>query len=109
MPREDRRIFFDLEETYKALYQLCEQKGVPKPTAGHILRVEQYPDNPLELEVFLENHRSNETEINRYTKDFMVAALMGMCRSIGIPLPKGANKTLELSEEHVILRLQMLR
>lgn len=109
MPREDRRIFFEFEETYKAIYQLCAQKGLPKPTAGTIIRIEQNIENPLELDMFLENNKSNEIEVIRYTKDFMIAALMIMCRTIGIPLPKGANKTLELAQTLVILRIQMLR
>ena len=109
MPREDRRIFFDFDETYKSIYQLCQQKGLPKPPAGHIVRVEQNLENPLELDIFLENHRSASIETIRYTKDFAVAALMIMCRTIGIPLPKGANKSLELAHDKVILRVQMLR
>lgn len=109
MPREDRRIFFEFEETYKAIYQLCAQKGVPKPAAGTIIRIEQNLENPLELDIFLENSRSNEIEVIRYTKDFMIAALMIMCRTIGIPLPKGANKSLEIGQTMVILRIQMLR
>lgn len=109
MPREDRRIFFDLDEAYKAIYQLCAQKGLPKPTAGSIVRIEQNLENPLELDFFIENHKTNELETTRYTKDFAVAALMIMCRTIGIPLPKGANKSLELNREKMVLRVQMLR
>ena len=109
MPREDRRIFFDFDETYKAIYQLCQQKGLPKPVAGHIVRIEQNIEDPLELDVFIENHRTNAIETSRYTKDFTVAALMIMCRTIGIPLPKGANKSLELERDLIVLRVQMLR
>ncbi len=109
MPREDRRIFFDFDETYKAVYQLCAQKGLPKPPAGIIIRVEQNIENQLELDFYLENQKTTEIEVVRYTKDFVVAALMIMCRGIGIPLPKGANKNLELSKDKVILRVQMLR
>lgn len=109
MPREDRRIFFDFEETYKALYQLCSQKGLPKPAAGSIVEIEQNLEHPLDLDISLENHRSNEVDRIRYTKDFVIAALMIMCRATGIPLPKGANKTLELMRGQVVLRIQMLR
>lgn len=109
MPREDRRIFFDFEETYKAVYQLCVQKGLPKPPAGYILRIEPNLEDPLELDFFMENHKTVALETVQYTRDFVVAALMIMCRTIGIPLPKGANKTLELNREKVILRIQMMR
>lgn len=109
MPREDRRIFFDYEETYKAIYSLCTQKGIPKPPAGYIMRMEPNLENPLELDIFLDSNRSGTLETVKYTKDFVVASLMIMCRGIGIPLPKGASKTLELHQEKVILRVQMMR
>lgn len=109
MPREDRRIFFDYEETYKAVYSLCTQKGLPKPPSGSIMRMEPNLENPLELDIFLESNRSGSLETVKYTKDFIVAALMIMCRTIGIPLPKGASKTLELQQDKVILRVQMMR
>ncbi len=109
MPREDRRIFFDHDETFKAVYLLCAQKGLPKPPAGYMLRIEPSVENPLELDFFIESQKDSSTETVKYTKDFVVAALMIMCRTIGIPLPKGANKSLELSQGQVVLRVQMLR
>ena len=109
MPREDRRIFFDYEDTYKAIYSLCSQKGIPKPPSGYIMRIEPNLENPLELDIFLESNRSGSFETVKYTKDFIVASLMIMCRGIGIPLPKGASKTLELHQKNVILRVQMMR
>lgn len=109
MPREDRRIFFDYDEAYKAVYQLCQQKGLPKPPPGYIVKIEANLEEPLDVDMFLENHKSSAIETVRYTKDFLVASLMIMCRAIGIPLPKGANKTLELSRDKVILRIQMMR
>jgi hypothetical protein len=109
MPREDRRIFFDYEETYKAIVALCNEKGLPKPASGYIMNVEYHPENPLEIDITLENNRSGSVEYVRYTKDFMVAALMGSCRVIGIPLPKAANKTMEIHDEKLALRVQMLR
>ncbi len=109
MPREDRRIYFDHDETYKAIYQLCGQKGLPRPPAGYIVAVEANMESPLELDFVLETQRSSSNEAVRYTRDFVVAALMIYCRTIGIPLPKGANKTLELAKDTLTLRVQMIR
>lgn len=109
MPREDRRIFFDNDEVYKALYSFCAQKGLPKPPAGMLVRVDTNVENPLELNVFIDSQREGKLETIVYTKDFMVAALMILCRTIGIPLPKGANKTLELVGDKIVLRIQMMR
>ncbi len=109
MPREDRRISFDHEEVYKALYGFCVQKGVPKPPSGVLMRVSVDIENPLELDFIIETTREHKLENVKYTKDFTVAALMIMCRAIGIPLPKAANKSLELVNEKVVLRVQMMR
>jgi hypothetical protein len=109
MPREDRRIFFDYDETFKAIYSLCAQKGLPKPPGGAIIRIDEHIESPLELDFHFENPRVGGLEGTKYTKDFVVAALMIMCRGMGIPLPKGANKALELMKDKLVLRVQLLR
>lgn len=109
MPREDRRISFDHEEVYKAIYGFCVQKGVPKPPAGALMRVAVDIENPLELDFVIETNREQKLESVKYTKDFTVAALMIMCRAIGIPLPKAANKSLEIINDKIVLRIQMMR
>ncbi len=109
MPREDRRIFFDHDETYKAVYTFCMQKEVAKPPAGALLRVAVNVENPLELDFIIEGQRDQKLEMVKYTKDFVVAAMMIMCRGIGIPLPKAANKSLEVVNDKIVLRVQMMR
>lgn len=109
MPREERRIFFDHEESYKAIYTFCEQKSLPKPPTGNISLIENHADHPLEIIVTLENGRTGSTDTIKYKKDFMIAALMNLCREAGIPLPKGSNKTLEVIEGKAALRMHLLR
>ncbi len=109
MPREDRRVFFDLDESYKAVYTLCGQKAIPKPVSGVLRKVDINLDDPLNLDFQIESNRSGQMETSTFTKDFVIAALMVMCRNIGIPLPKGANKTLEMIRGQLVLRVQMLR
>lgn len=41
MPREDRRVIFDFEEAYKALYALCTRREIKKPPPGVILSIKQ--------------------------------------------------------------------
>jgi hypothetical protein len=109
MPREDRRIFFDYDETFKAIHSLCVQKGVPRPPAGIIVRIDPNIENPLEMDVLVESQRTHNLETIKYSRDFIVASLMIFCRGVGIPLPKAANKVLELMPDKVILRVQMIR
>ncbi len=109
MPREDRRIFFDYGETYKAVISLCVQKGMPRPPTGLLLKVENSKGDTGELDFTIESVKSGNIEIIRYTKDFVIAALMIMCRTVNIPLPKGANKSLGLSDKDLVLYVHMLR
>ena len=107
MPREDRRIYFDYEETYKALFALCIQREFKKPPAGIIKAIEVHADDSTRLTVQIDNpleHLSNRVE---YSRDFLAAALMLFCRSLGVPLPKAAQKSVEFNYGTVILRVQI--
>lgn len=43
MPREDRRIIFEFQETYKALYAMCVQREMKKPPPGMVAAVVVHP------------------------------------------------------------------
>jgi hypothetical protein len=109
MPREDRRLYFDYEETLTAVQELCAQKGITVPTDGRILHAAFYASNPSEVEFSFENLRFNRNQKLKYSKDFIVAALMIACAAANIPLPKGTLKSLELDKDSVILRIQTNR
>ena len=109
MPREDRRVYFDHEEGYKAIYTFCSQKAIAKPVSGTLRRVDINLENSLELDFFIESARSQKIEVFTYTKDFVIAALMTMCQSIGTPLAKRANKSVEVVDGKLVLRVQILR
>ncbi len=109
MPREDRRIIFDLEELLKAIYLLNGMKSLPPPPSGVIGDVAGSLENPTEVNIVFKGHANSPEEPIRYKKDFVIAALMTFCHDIGIPLPKGANKTLEMESEQIVLRVQRLR
>lgn len=110
MPHEERRIIFDYNEAYNAIYALCSEKKVQKPPVGGMLEIQFSYDNPFELKILFEDHKTNLEHRMVLTKDFVIAALMMQCRNIGIPLPKGANKTLELAKDgKVILHVQIIR
>ena len=49
MPREDRRIIFELHEVYKAIYSLCVQKQLKGPPPGELKRVEQDAGDPARI------------------------------------------------------------
>ncbi len=108
MPREDRRISFDNEEVYKAIFALCVQKQLKKPIPGHIVKIaggsEESGSVVIDIENPLEKDGAGSVE---YTRDFLAAALMLFCRGCGIPLPKSARKSVMIVDGVVILRVQI--
>lgn len=109
MPREDRRVYFDMQESYRAVYSFCEHKSVSKPVSGVLQKVEVNLESPLDLDFHIESNRSGKTEVFVYSVDFVVAALMMLCKESKIPLPKGVNKNLEITKDNLILRVQLIR
>lgn len=107
MPREDRRIIFEFQETYKALYALCVQNELKKPPPGLVAAVVQHPTDTSKVLVRIENPHSNLAQDVEFTRDFLAAALMLYCRTCRIPLPKTAHKSVELGSDNVVLRVQI--
>ncbi len=109
MPREDRRIIFDYEEVYKALYAFCVQKERKKPPAGAITTLAADTNDESRIFVRYENRLDAESRpvMVEYSRDFLAAALMVYCRGCGIPLPKKARKSVMIGETDVILRAEM--
>ncbi len=109
MPREDRRIIFTYDETYKAIYALATQKGLKKPPPGQLVRVEKVEGDDGKIIIVLENVQENWDQPKKieYSRDFIAAALMLMCRGCGIPLPKTARKSVVLGTDNMILRVEV--
>lgn len=106
MPREDRRISFDNQEVYKAIYALTTQKQMKKPIPGGIVKIsESAGDGPIIVD--FENPLEKTSAREEYTRDFIAAALMLFCRGCGIPLPKSAKKSVMIVEGVLILRVQI--
>lgn len=107
MPREDRRIYFEFQETYKAIYALCVQNQIKKPQPGMVTAVMQHPTDAAKAIVRIENVHDKTSQDIEFTRDFIAAALMLYCRTLRIPLPKSAVKSVEYAPDSVILRVQI--
>jgi hypothetical protein len=108
MPREDRRIIFDYQEVYKAIYALSAQKQLPKPPPGIVKTIEEDTGDINKIYVTLENPQQQGTPAKmEYSRDFLAAALMIFCKGHGIPLPKSAQKSVMMEGDTVILRVQI--
>lgn len=109
MPREDRRVIFDNEEVYKAVFALCTQKQMKKPMPGHIVKITMDEDDASGVVINIENPLDTEKKSAReeYSRDFIAAALMLFCRGSGIPLPKSARKSVMIADGAMVLRVQI--
>ena len=107
MPREDRRIHFEPDEVYKAIYSLCAQKDRKKPPPGEVKSVEQDEKDPNVIYVHIANPLEKTAVKEEYSRDFLAAALMVFCRGVGIPLPKKARKSVIISDGAVMLRVEI--
>ncbi|HEY0902069.1 MAG TPA: hypothetical protein VGD95_08095 [Micavibrio sp.] len=108
MPREDRRITFSYDEVYKAIFALCVQREVRKPPAGMIKAVDMIPGDSTRVNLRIENPLNDDPPtIMEFGLDYLAAALMLYCRTCRIPLPKTAEKSVELASDGVILRVQI--
>ncbi len=108
MPREDRRITFSYDEVYKAIFALCVQREIRKPPAGFIKVMDLIPGENARVNIRIENPLNDEPPaIMEYGLDYLAAALMLYCRTCRIPLPKTAEKSVELGADGVVLRVQI--
>ena len=105
MPREDRRVIFDMSETYQALYKLSlKQEGGEKMIAGVIIKAEEKEDDPNKISFYLSNPQTEEKKVVTFSRDFVAAALMMFCRGAGIPLPRRASKSVIVEKDKITLR-----
>lgn len=107
MPQEDRRLVFDYEEIYKAIYALCTQREMRQLPPGVIIDVSVDEKNAdvIWLRIMNPQEKMPETTELTYTRDFLAAAMMLYCRGQGIPLPKKAQKSVMINQKSVILRI----
>ncbi|MCC7305408.1 MAG: hypothetical protein IT558_04005 [Alphaproteobacteria bacterium] len=107
MPREDRRVIFEHDETYRAIYALCVQREIAKPPPGRIIEITEKEDKPGRIFIKLENPQTQKTADLEYGEDFVAAALMVFCRGLRIPLPKTSKKSVMIVEGQMGLRVQI--
>lgn len=106
MPIEDRRIIFDILETYQALYTLTQkQDEAPRLLSGIIDKIEEQGDDHNKINIYIVNPQNGKSGVVAYSRDFVAAALMMFCRGAGIPLPKKAKKSVLIRDGKLVLRV----
>lgn len=104
--KEDRRIIFDYEEVYKAIYSLCMAKDYRRPPAGQVQKVSEKPgdDTVIILQIKTLDEQVLKLE---YGRDFIAAALLTLCRGLGVPIAKRARKSIVIPEDSVVMRVEL--
>jgi hypothetical protein len=108
MPREDRRIIFDMNETYQALYKLTlKQEDSGRLIPGVIEKIDIDPTDENKINFTIKNPREGHEKTATFSRDFVAAALMMFCRGCGIPLPRRAKKSVMFEKGQVMLRVMV--
>jgi len=107
MPQEDRKIIFDFQELYKAIYALSMRWEKKLPPPGVIVKIETHASDDGTLIVYIKNDHHGDLNKEEYTHDFLAAALMLFCRSCEVPVPKQSRKSVELKAGAIVLRVQI--
>lgn len=105
MPREDRRIIFEYDEVYKALYALAVQRDMKALPPGRIMALTPSSEDKAVLDITIENPHESESRTVNFSQDFLAAALMLYCRGARIPIPKSGQKSVRIDDDTVILRI----
>jgi len=110
MPVEERFISFDLDEVYKAVNILCIKDDMEQPPKARLISIEADPANEnggdnILLKITREDNGAKE-EL-KYERKFFAMALVFLCQTSGIPLPKRGTKTLKVLEDKIIMKIDL--
>ena len=106
MPTEIRKIVFDAEEVRWAAVDFCLRSNIALPHANiGELRIADNPAATLTI-FFTTANPAHPNEI-RLSRDQMAAALIRFCMENQIPLPRHAQKVLQVQEADQTVALMM--
>ena len=106
MPEELRKILFSKEEVQAAVVDYCLRAKIRLPARNiENLEVRADPEATVVLKYADTGSAvANEVELSR---DQVAAALIRYCRSINVPLPRGARKVLQPGDDGISLLINI--
>jgi hypothetical protein len=99
MPTESRSLQFSSDEVRVAMRDYCYQTGRLLPDHGTIVVKGEQISLPTNSQLPSEDVEFTESEV--------AAALMMFCIKENIPIARRATKSLQITREHVFLRLDL--
>ncbi len=107
MPLEDRRIIFKPDELYHAIYAHAKRADMRALPSGEIKGARFKDEHGDMVSLVVVNDVEKTTSTHDYGRAFVAAALIMYCRGVGIPVPKAANKSIEIDDGRIVLRAIM--
>ncbi len=107
---EDRRITFEPTELYHAIYAHCKRANQKTPPSGEIESVsfkDKAADSTDIVNIKLVDKNERTSVDLKYGEAFVAAALIMYCRGVGVPVPKAAKKSIEITSNRIVLRAVM--
>ncbi len=106
MPEELRKILFPKEEVQAAVVDYCLRSKIPLPDKNiDVLEVCADPEAMVVLKYA--DTGPEETDEVELSRDQVAAALIRYCSSINVPLPRGAQKVLQPSDDGISLLINI--
>jgi len=104
MPAELRQIIFRRDEVSAALSAGGAAKALALPPGDiAMVRIDGSADGPVAVKIVPPD--GGEAQTVRVSSDRLAGALVAWCRDTGIPVPKGARKSLLSMGDNVVLSL----
>lgn len=106
---EVRKLVFSDELLQQALLNLCEKEGLEVPNS-QIQKVRFTPAKPGgKASVVIEFVTANPDkpfEVN-LSEDFVLSAMILSCKEFGVPLPRDASKSIQLTDQGLAMIVSM--
>ncbi len=104
MPDETRHLHFSNLELYRALLEHCIRRHRTLPN-GRILKVSTQAAPRPGFSVLIHDDLRHDNDTVQFDLATIAAALIGYCRSRGVPLPRNARKSLRVVDNRIRLDL----
>lgn len=104
MPSELRRLIFSNEEVLAAVADYSASGRSPLPS-GSVVSCRVYGEPKVRVRVEVEDPRRDYPVVVEIEPEVIGAALLRYCIAQGIPVPKQAEKSLQVHGDNIALKL----
>lgn len=116
MPTDVRKLIFSKQELRLAFQQYCKDKGINVPNSplesfqvvdGGGSIISDHAPEGMKVILHYTSHDPNNPIRVHLAEDQVLEALIGMCKALGIPLPRRGQKFLQKNKDGLALTIGM--